>query len=90
MLRYTVRTQLTPILEMNPVCNEGHDWLVGFKKATARNWKTVFELEHGVDEKDFVKFIFIQMSGLSRILTCIQALRISMITVIHTKQTIQT
>lgn len=33
----------------------------------------MFELEHGVDEKDLVKFIFIQLSGLSRILTCIQA-----------------
>ena len=64
-------------------------WLVDFKKATARNWKTMFELEQGVDEKDFVKFIFIQMSGLSRILTCIQALWIPMITVVHTKQTIQ-
>lgn len=26
----------------------------------------MFELEHAVDEKNFVKFIFIQMSGVSR------------------------
>ena len=58
-------------------------WLVGFKKATACNWKTMFELEHGVDEKDLVKFIFIQMSGISWILTRIQASWIPMINVVH-------
>jgi hypothetical protein len=57
--------------------------MIECKKATACNWKTMIPLEDDVDKKDMAEFIFIQLSRLSPILTCVQTSCSPMINVVQ-------